>query len=243
MRCRTFAGCVLALIVLAAPVDAEQLITMELEPPFIAGQEKAANQTYTIWVGEAKVREDRPERSVIVDRSAGKMFVLRHDDKTFHALDLPINFESMVPPELLEQWRTVLRARKTEVAIQPTEETGTVGPYQVKKYEAAIRNAMGGTMNLTLWNTDTIGFDVEAYKALMLEIAALQPGSDDWIRKLFEIDGYPVRMVRTFDTPQGKLISTEQLLSVEEKTAPAGLWKPTPGYTEVEFSLLSAAPE
>jgi len=243
MRSRgMFLGLALALCVAAGTTAADQVITMELEPPFIAGGEKRPSETYTIWVGDSRLREDRKDRSVIVDKSASKMYVITHPDKTYHALDLPIDFESMVPPELLPQWKTVLKARKTDVTVQPGG-SETLGEYSVKKYDAVITDAMGATINMTMWNTVDLDLDLDSYKQLMLEITALQPGSDDWIRRLFALDGYPVRLVRTFDTPQGKLISTEQLISVQEKSAPDGMWKPAADYTAVEFNLLTAPPD
>ena len=181
---------------------------------------------------------------MIVDRSAGKMYVIKHADKTYYELDLPIDFESMVPANMLQQWRTVLKARKAEVTIEPSSETGVIRGFEVKKYEAVVTDWRGDATTLTMWNTPDPGFDVDGYKELMSEIHALQPNSADWIQKLFDsADGYPIRMLRSHDRPDGAQVWTEELLSVEEKTAPQQTWKPAAGYTAIEFNLLTVPPE
>lgn len=239
-----FSVLVLAVGLAAGTAMADRLITKQVEPPVVAGKEPAEKETYTIWVGESRLREDRRNRSMIVDRSAGKMYVIKHADKTYYEIDLPIDFESMVPPEMIVQWRTVLKAGQPKITIEPSSETGTVRGHDVKKWVAVVTSPAGTSTTMTLWTTLDPGFDVEEYKALMQEILALQPNSAEWIRELYDtVEGYPVRMLRSASTPDGEKVWTEEMISVEEKTAPQGAWLPAEGYTEVEFNLLSATPE
>ena len=236
-----FSALVLVAAMTVGVTTADHLVTMEVEPPATADKEAAEKETYTIWVGDARLREDRKNRSMIVDRTAGKLYVIKHADKTYQKLDLPIDFESLVPQEMVNQWRTVLNARKPSIEIEPATETATVLGHEAKKYVAVITDRQGSSTRLEMWATANPGFDVNAYKKLMREVHALQPNSAEWIEQLFAVvDGYPVRMLRTASMPDGELVWTEEMVSVEEKPAPQGTWTPAEGYSEVEFSLLSA---
>jgi hypothetical protein len=239
-----FSALVLAGGLLSGTATADYLVTREAQPPATGKEDPPAKETYTIWVGDSRLREDRRNRSMIVDRSTGKLYVVKHSDKTYYALDLPVDFESLVPSTMLTQWRSVLEARKPTLTIEPSSEKATVRGFDVSKHVAVLTSPDGTATRLTFWNAKNPGFDPAEYKTLMREVNALQPGSSEWIGELYDaFEGYPVRMLRAATTPAGELVWSEELVSVEEKTAPQGIWAPAADYTEVEFSLLSVAPE
>jgi hypothetical protein len=226
------------LATIALPASAEALLTMK-----VRHGETADDSVYTIWFAGDKLREDRASRSIVINGEVGKMFVIKHDARTYQVLDLPIDFKTMLPPDLQAEWESALAARKPEVAVESAEDTSTLGGRTVREHRVRVTGPMGGSMNLVLWNEADPGFDVPAYKQLMLEMAALQPGSDDWIRPLFALDGFPVRMEqRVGPEGQQQLAMVEELVSVEQKPAPEGHWGPPPTYTEIEFNLLQEPP-
>ena len=230
----------LFLAISAPATDAASVLTMETTPPHVLGGEKPSRSQYSVWIEENRLREDRGDRSFIVDRRTNRMYVIRHAKKDYWAFDLPLDFESMVPEDLHAQWSLVLESRKTEVTVQPEFKAETMGGYATKRYEAEVKSLSGGSMNMSMWLSTELGFDAENYKELVLEIAKMQPGTDGWIRELFKIKGFPVRFERRFETEQGTATSAESLVSIERKEAPASTWLPADGYSETEFNLLSA---
>jgi hypothetical protein len=228
-------------LALSAPAsDAASLLTMETTPPHVAGEEKEPRSQYSVWVEEDRLRENRGDRSLIVDRRTSRMYVIRHATKDYWAFDLPLDFAAMVPEDLQAQWKLVLDSRKTEVTVQPEFKAETIGGYATKRYEAEIMSRAGGSMKMSMWLSSDLGFDAENYKEMVLEIAKMQPGTDGWIRQLFEIKGFPVRSERRFETEQGTATSAVSLISIDQKEAPASTWLPAEGYAETPFDLLSA---
>lgn len=229
------------LLLCAAPQsDAASLLKLEATSPHLVGEEPSDKVEYSIWIEKDRLREDSGEKSVIVDRRTKRMYVIRHASKEYWALELPLDFESMVPEDLQAQWKLVLESRKTEVAIAPGSTPERIGAFDAARHDAVVTSSSGGKLNLSMWISTELGFDTENYKELILEIAKMQPGTDSWKRELFKIKGFPVRFERRFEAQQGTATSAKTLLSVEQKEAPESIWLPADGYTETPFNLLTA---
>ena len=203
---------------------------------------EARSETYTVWLTADQLREDRVERSVIIDREAKKLYVVKHREKIYHALDLPIDTKKLIPPDVADWYASTRRLLMMEVTVTRTDETRELGGYAARKHVAQVSNRQGKSMSMDVWTTTEAAIDAATYKSLMLELAGLSPTGSEWIRKLYEVEGFPVLIERTVDTPAGQLHGRDELAGVEQKDPPPGIFLPPQDYALEEFNFLREAP-
>lgn len=105
-----------------------------------------------------------------------------------------------------------------------TGETRKIGSWDTVRYEMTL-DIGGEASEITLWVSDEIDVDLSAYHAL-IRASASQMGFE-WMLKFLEVDGFPVRQ----EFKMGPLLSWQQLVSISEESAPAGIYDPPAGYT------------
>ena len=143
---------VLAVLLVTTPaVWADTLITVRNHTDAIPAMGvEESDETSTSWLGTNKLRDDREGQSVIVNLDDKKLYVLRHEAKVYHALDLPLDFKKLVPPEQAQQFEAMAAQMEMKVDITPTDETREVAGYKAKLYKVVLSNPMGMEMDLNL---------------------------------------------------------------------------------------------
>jgi hypothetical protein len=221
-----------ALLVLVASVStlpADTLLMVRTTSEGMPGI-PAQDETRTVWIGEERIREDGADQSVIVDLGQSKLFVLKHRSKSYHVLDLPIDLTQLVPEEQLQELRAQADRMAMEVAVTPTEETREIRSLLSKKYDLTMSNPMGLQMTIELWTTTALEIDIEAYKRMTLQMAEVQAMGSDWVKKILEIEGFPVLREMTVAMGEYEMVTREELFSVETREAPEGNYLPPPDY-------------
>ena len=214
------------LLLIAAPALADTLLTvrssvegLKLDQPQVG--------PIRIWIDGGKgdkLRRDEGDTSYILRLDRGKLYVVNHGDKTYSELALPIDPAKIPAPE----------AAQVKAQVTPTGETKKVGSWKAGKYRVDITSPAGVHLDSTVWASK----DVASYQALTrlaVSIAALQPGSADWSRKLEQIEGFPVLQEVDVTMGANHFKTRDELISVETKDAPAGSWEPPAGYTAQLF--------
>jgi hypothetical protein len=216
----------LLLLLIAVPALADTLLTvrssvegLKLDPP--------QGGPIHIWIAGGKgdkLRRDEGDTSYILRLDRGRLYVVNHGDRTYSELALPIDPAQVPAPE----------AAQVKAQVTATGETKKIGSWNASRYRVDISNAAGLHLDTTVWASK----EIAAYPALTrlaASIAALQPGSADWSRKLGQIEGFPV--VQDVEVTMGanRFKTRDELVSVETKTAPTGSWEPPAGYTAQPF--------
>ena len=221
-----------------APAGADVLITrksMKLNPT--APNQPGPEQSSSTWVGQGKLSQRSGHVSMIVALDAKKIYVVDHGEQSYSALDLPIDFSAFSPEaaQMIEQYMDQM---KLEVSVTPTDEKQTVAGYPCTKYLMDLQNAMGLRMNITLWITTELGIDVGDWKKMTVEMAGLQPGAASLAEKMMAIEGFPVSQESKVSMMGNEMVTREELVSIEEKEPPAGIYTPPEGYTLKPFNPL-----
>ena len=133
---------------------------------------------------------------------------------------------------MLEQMAPML---KMEIAVKPTGETKKIRDWSAKKYDVTTTGAMG-TTTIVIWATRDLKLDMSAYKDMMSHLEALNPGAADLAKELAKIEGVEVLKDMTTSTMGVNIGSREELVSVEDKPAPAGHYELPAGYKQTEFN-------
>ena len=224
----------------ASAAGAQTLLTLKshVDSFQVSGETQPAQDTQVrIWVQGDKLRRDEGETSAILRLDSNKLYILRHPEKTYSELSLPVDFVRLLPKGAEEAGTLWAKQMKLNVQLKPTSETRTVGSWNARKVGMDISNATGMKIASTLW----VSKDVQGWAALnrlAATMAALQPGSESWVRALEQMDGYPVLREDRVDAMGARFGTREELISVETREAAPGSFDPPAGYTATPFNPL-----
>jgi hypothetical protein len=232
------------LVALAATsANADSLLTLKSHADAFAlkDQSQPAHDTEVrLWAAGDKVRRDDGDTSMILRVDRNKLYLIHHADKTFNELPLPIDFVRLMGKGKEDLGQTWAQKMRLTVKVAPGEETKKIGNWTARRAQMSISSAMGMKIATTLWlSKDVAGYP--ALNKLTAALAALQPGAADWSQKLEQLDGFPVLKEDDVDALGAHFKTREELVSVETKTAPAGLYDPPVGYTAAPFDPLASA--
>lgn len=234
---------VAALAVTAAAAQADTLIIAKHHSDaieFMGQKQPATDHNVQTWIGKGKVARLAPDLSVIVRADISKMYLIRPADKTYNEVDLPLDFKSMLPPEMAGMMETMGKMMKWDATVTPTGETKTIAGYKSQGYKVAISGPMGMKIDQSIWATRELQIDYDALKELMVNQRALMaPLGGDWWKKLAAVEGFPV-LSESVTTMGGKSFGTrEEIVSTETKDAPAGTYDPPAGYKAEKFDPMA----
>jgi len=240
MRSSITAIAIVALLISVPSALADTVITIRSVSegvPGVAGSEQ--DETGTLWLSADKFRKDAGGQSFIVDLQAKKLFIVSHPDKSCQTVDLPIDLTKLVPEEMLPMFEQMAERMNMRVEVTPTDETREIAGYPAKLYRVAARSDQGLESDQELWMTEAVEFDVEGYRKMTEALFAMQPLGADWKKEILAIKGFPVLQETTVRMMGNEFKSREELISVEEKEAPAGTYAPPPDYAVTPFDFMS----
>jgi hypothetical protein len=191
----------------------------------------------TTWIGTDRMHMDQGDTATIVRADIGKLIVVNHTDETYSILDLPIDLEKLLPPEMAKGFLAMMTF---EVTVTPTDEYKTIGDWKVRLYNMTMTSKMMST-EATMWATTDIDLDHEAFHRLYTEMVSLQPGMADAAKEMRQIKGIVVEQ-ETVMTMMGNTTvkSSDTTVSIEELEPPTGIYEPPADYTEEPFDLMAS---
>ncbi len=213
----------LLLLLLASPAAADSLLTLRSS---IEGLKMDQPQTgeVKIWIDGDKLRRDEGDSSYILRLDRGKLYILDHGGKTYRELSIPGDLQRVA----------AIAGDQNTAQVTATNETKKIGNWNARKYKVDISNPVGLRLDTTIWASKDIT-DYGTYQRMAASLAALQPGSADWARKLEQIEGFPVLQEADVTMGGSRFKTREELVSVEVGDAPAGSYDPPAGYTAKPF--------
>ena len=72
----------------------------------------------TTWIGADRMFMDQGDTATIVRTDTGKLIVINYTHKTYSILDLPIDLEKLLPPEMAQGFLAMMTF---EVTVTPTD--------------------------------------------------------------------------------------------------------------------------
>lgn len=226
------------LLALAAPAAADTLLILKnhVDAFQVAGEnEPAKDSEIRIWLDGDKLRRDEGPTTTILRLDRNKLYVVRHPDKTYSELTLPVDFVRLMPKE--SAGAVWAQQMQLTVHLKPTQETRTVGSWNARKMQMDITNATGMKIASTLW----VSKDVQGWtelNRLAATLAALQPGSAAWVSALEKMEGFPVLREDRVEAMGARFGTREELVSVATQDAKPGTYEPPAGYKEAPFNPL-----
>lgn len=230
-------GLAIALLV-AAPSTADQVLTFanHTDEFSMMGQTTPAQDvTHTYWFADDATRYDAGDTSIVLRPQEKKLYILNHGEKNYAELDLPIDFEKLVGPEMAPMMEQMSKMMAATVEVTPTDRRGEFAGYSCTYSKVEISTGMMQMSSDQCYSQD-LPIDASRYQALAAAQAEMLP-NQAWMKELAEkLQGFPVRTETTTTVMGNEQTSWQELQSVEERDAPAGHYQPPAEYQKVEYN-------
>ncbi|MBL8862529.1 MAG: hypothetical protein JNK02_11025 [Planctomycetes bacterium] len=226
------------LALLAPSAQADVLLTRKTRAEAYRtpeGEVPAKESTTTIWVGKDRLRMDDGERVVVVRLDQKQVHLLDPASKVASTLDLPVDLAKLAPPEVSRMLEGLVRG--TTVTSATSAESQRVGAWNARR--SVVR--LGGTAeaSITVWTTQELPLDPAAYAELVSHAMSVRPGGALVAEEMRKLGGISVLTEREQKTGGLVLRSRDELVAVETKDAPAGLYEIPAGFTVQAFDPLA----
>ena len=228
----------LSLVFTSPPAQADQVIKAKRHTDAFSmmGQSQPAkDEEVTTWLSKDKMRRDEGDTMTLVRYDLNKIYWVNHPKKTYSEIDLPLDMETVLPPEA----KQMLDQMEVSSSITDTGETKTINNWQCKKYLFEISVSMMGMsmpIKMDFWTSKDLGIDEEMYKKFYADTLSMNPMFQDMVDELKKIEGYPVRTEFSMSMMGAEQKYWEEVVSVEKMSAPAGTYDLPEGYTKTEFN-------
>jgi hypothetical protein len=219
-----------------APAAADWLLTLKshTDAAQMMGQTTPAkDEVYLYWFGADAIRQDTGEMSTITRFDQKKLYWINHTEKSFSAIDLPVDFKKLVPPEMAPMMEQMATMMGGSARITPSDRAGSFAGFDCKFSRVDVDMSMM-QMAMDMCLSEKLPVDYRRYQSMVESRAELLP-STKWMKELAKLQGFPVRSDSTTTVMGKSFKSYQELVSSEEKAAPAGTYEPPAGYTEKAF--------
>jgi len=197
----------------------------------------AKDTTEVLWIGPGHMRVEEGTSVTIVRGDLSKMYMLDTAAKTVSTIDLPFDMKKYMPAEMAPQMEQM--AAMTKVTVTPSTETQMIKDWNATKYTMTMTMPMGGSMTQVMWVTKDIGTDRAGWSEMFAAQLASSPFASSMAEEMRKVDGISVQVERTLSMMGNESKATENVLTVEDKEAPAGHYEVPEGYTEKPFDPMS----
>ncbi len=205
----------------------------------VMGQSQPArDQSTTTWLGADRLRSDQGQTSFIVSLDTSTLLIVDHEAKTFSELKLPVDVASLMPPEMAAGMQKMMTFT---AKVTPTDETKVIGKWKTRRFDITLSSPML-EMTSSVWTTKDVGFDIAAFTRMGEEILRMEPGMAGIAEELRKIDGFQIRQENVTKMTMGgnaEVRSSEEVVSVEDVSAPAGTYDPPADYQRRDFNYQS----
>lgn len=234
-----FSALVLALATVlaaaAAPAAADTLVTIvsrEQGP----GDQPPREGIVRLWIGDDVVARDDGRTAAILRQT--ELVLVDHESRSFSRLALPADVAAMIPPEMRELAGQMMLMLQMHADVTPTDERRRVGRWDARRYAVELTNPMGMAVTMDLWLSEEVELPVARLEALAEALAEVQPGGAGWVAEINALPGFPVLQETRLAVGDDQITTREELVSIEEKPAPAAAYAPPEGYQETPFDPL-----
>lgn len=227
----------LAWFAAAAAADTKLEMKSHTDAFQMMGQNQPAQDSdVTFWIADDRVVRDDGTGAFIYRGDQEKLYVVDHEQKTYSVLSLPVDFLALMPAEMRAQMEGLLQQMSMNATVTPTEETKEVNGWSARRYDVSMANGMGMKIDSTVWATQEIDADLEAFKGLYAAMGSLQPGGQGAVDEMMKIEGVPVLTETTVSGMGSSFSSKDELVSASQAEPPAGTYEVPEGYAENEFN-------
>lgn len=213
-RCGLATLALVLLCSISTPAHSDTRMTLEERTQMtMQGRESETTAEVTLWFGEDRAARLTSTGKMISRLDRGEAYLVNDADESYTVIALSADDRPL---------------EGTSAKIQKTGESRQIGPWSAQGYELEIEWAPGETGTVVFWMSTGVDVDLELYHAYTESLAEAM--GMDWLDAVAAVDGFPVLQEATI----GVVRVTTRLISIDEMSAPAGLYEPPQGYERRE---------
>ena len=207
------------------------------------------SETVVYWFTSDRVRMDTGEsQTTIVLFDKKVMYVLDHVNKRYK--EIPVDWQKAIEAaagekgdaesaKAREEYQKTAESfmKRIEVKVKDTGETQTIRDWDCRRYVVDLTMTAGKSQS-EIWATESIKIDPKAYWTASNTLLAAQPGFEKILDEMLKVKGVVVRNVTTAMVMETRVKSTEELVEIAEKPAPAGAFELPKDYKKIEGTMM-----
>ena len=225
------------LLAAAAAADTRLELKSHTDAFQMMGQSQPAqDKTIRFWIADDRVLRDDGQSAFLYRADENKLYLIDHGAKSYTTLSLPVDVLALLPAESRAQMQGFLQQMAMKATVTPTDERKEINGWSARRYDVHMENQMGMKVDATVWTTESVEADLDAFRGLYAAMGALQPGGASAVDELMKIRGIPVLSETTVAGMGGSFGSKEELVTAEQAAAPAGTYEVPAGYAEKQFN-------
>lgn len=211
----------------------------------VMGQSQPAkDELFETWMAKDKARMDHGEDSSIIIRlDKNVMYLLNHAEMKYAEMEIGgkndifssalsgadlSGEEQAQAKKMMEGFSKMM---KPKISVTATSETKKINNWNCKKYDMTM-TMMGTESDFEIWATEDIAVDYELYRSLTFAIMGQTPGVEEMMKEMEKIKGIVVQQQGTMSMMGTNVKSSQELLEVSDKSAPAGTYEVPQGYSK-----------
>jgi hypothetical protein len=196
----------------------------------------AQDEEFEIWMTGDKARMDHGQDTTIIVRlDKNMMYMLNNAEMKY--TEMPISgagdilsnaiagsdLSSEEQAQAQKMMKGFAGMMKPKVSVTDTGQTQKIKDWNCRKYIMTME-MMGTKSNQELWATEDIKIDFELYRSLAMSMMSQMPGMEDMMKEMQKIKGITVMSTGTTSMMGTDVKSSQELVEVSEKSAPAGAY-------------------
>lgn len=207
------------------------------------GQDQPArDDVFVTWMGKDRARMDHGEdTSIILRMDRNALYIINHADMTYLEAEIggkedilssvlaAADLSSEEQAQAKKMMRGLTSMMKPKVSVTETGETKKIKDWNCTKYGMTM-SMMGATTVSEVWATEDIKIDYGLYRGLTFSMMGGTPGVEDMLKEMEKIKGLVVLSTGTMSMMGKDVNSTQELVEVSEKSAPAAAYEIPTGY-------------
>jgi hypothetical protein len=236
-----FVTCAVTSLVLQADVFIKQ--KNHTDGFSMMGQSQPAkDDVFVTWMGKNMARLDQGEdTSIIILLDKNVMYLVNHAEMSYTEMAIggksdiltsAISGSDMSDEEQAQAKKMMQgfsQMMKPSVSVTETGESQKIKGWNCKKYDLTM-TMMGMTSNAETWATEDIKIDYELYRNLTMSLMGQMSGIEDMLKEMEKIKGIIVLQESSMSMMGTDVKSSQELMEVSDKTAPAGTYTVPAGY-------------
>jgi hypothetical protein len=198
------------------------------------GQKQPAKDVTTEqWIAGNKFAQVSESQTMVIDLDKKVIYVIYHGDKTYVEAQLPLDIEKIMPDQL----KAMMAMMKMTATVKPNGESKKIGQWNCKGYDITMNMQMMN-MKMKSWVTTDVPFDWKTFRDKMFPHVMKLSGSmgmdDKSLEEFKKLEGFQVGGEVTVSVMGKDMKSTTEVMEINKKAAPAGIYSVPKGYKKVE---------
>lgn len=163
------------------------------------------------WFGDMRsVREDG-SRYVITRLDENRTYIVDRNARSYKVLNTQLLPLEARPP----------------VQVERTNQVRQINGWPTRLYR--ISGPAAQDMQIEVWASQEVGVDLDSFTDLMVQLSR-RPGSE-WLAAYASIRGFPILQEVLLERPGATLRSRSEVVSIEEREPPEGLYTPPEAFS------------